>query len=430
MSALLESFAQRWAELPEPLRAAAGLAEARKAALDALLTDGLPANRAEHWRYTNLRALGQRSYRAAAGASLDAALIAHIPRPRIVFVNGWLDASLSDLSGLPAGLSVRALGRVLPDAHARDVVHLGRRFNAAEEIFARANAALAVEGALIEVEADADIEPAVHLVSVGAPESAEAGWHLRHLVDLGANARLSLVEHVLGFEPHAHLDNTLTQVHLKPGAALIHARLQSASDGAQLFTRADAALGAGALYRRVDIELGAALSRLELNAELQGEAANFVSGGAQLADARRAVDVRLNVDHMARDTRCDLRWRGLAAARGRVSFYGGIRIREGADGTDAQLSDRNLLLSDTAEVNTQPVLVIDADEVKAAHGATVGQLDATALFYLRSRGIPRDEARALLTRAFLIEAIEVAEQPALIETLTDALIARIEGAAL
>ncbi|WP_206209010.1 hypothetical protein, partial [Vogesella mureinivorans] len=100
---------------------------------------------------------------------LDAALIAHIPRPRIVFVNGWLDASLSDLSGLPAGLSVRALGRVLPDAHARDVVHLGRRFNAAAEVFARANAALAVEGALIEVEADADIEPAVHLVSVGSP---------------------------------------------------------------------------------------------------------------------------------------------------------------------------------------------------------------------------------------------------------------------
>lgn len=430
MSALLESFAQRWAELPEPLRAAAGLAEARKAALDALLADGLPANRTERWRYTNLRALGQRSYRASSGASVDVSLIAHIPRPRLVFVNGWLDTALSDLSDLPAGLSVRALGGVLPEAHARDVVHLGRRYSASDEVFARANAALAVEGAVIQVEADAQLDMPLHLVAIGAPESAEAAWHLRHLIDLGANARLSVVEHVLGFEAHGHLDNTIAQVHLKPGAELTHARLQSAGEGAQLFARVDAALAAGALYRRVDLELGAALSRLELNAELQGEAAAFVSGGAQLADARRAVDVRLAVDHAARDTRCDLRWRGLAAGRGKLSFYGGIRIREGADGTDAQLSDRNLLLSDTAEVNTQPVLVIDADEVKAAHGATVGQLDATALFYLRSRGIPRDEARALLTRAFLVEALEVAEQPALIETLTDALIARIEGAAL
>ncbi|SDD32911.1 Fe-S cluster assembly protein SufD [Aquimonas voraii] len=430
MSALLESFAQRWAELPAPLRAAADLGEARKAALEAMLADGLPAQRAERWRYTNLRALGQRSYRASAGASVDAALIAHIPRPRLVFVNGWLDTALSDLSDLPVGLSVRALGRVLPEAHARDVAHLGRRYMSADEVFARANAALAVEGAVIEVEADARIEAHLHLVAIGAPESAEAAWHLRHLIDLGANARLILVEHVLGFEAHGHLDNTIAQVHLKPGAELTHARLQSAAEGAQLFARVDAALAAGALYRRVDLELGAALSRLELNAELQGEAAAFVSGGAQLVDAKRAVDVRLAVDHVARDTRCDLRWRGLAAGRGKLSFYGGIRIREGADGTDAELSDRNLLLSDTAEVNTQPVLVIDADEVKAAHGATVGQLDAAALFYLRSRGIPRDEARALLTRAFLVEAIEVGEQSALIETLTDALIARIEGAAL
>ena len=430
MSALLESFAERWAELPEPLRAAAGLAEARKAALEALLADGLPANRAERWRYTNLRALGQRSYRASSGASVDAARIAHIPRPRLVFVNGWLDTALSDLSGLPACLSVRALGRLLPEAHARDVVHLGRCYSASDEVFARANAALAVEGAVIQLEADAQVEVPLHLVSIGAPEASEAAWHLRHLIDLGPNARLSVVEHVLGFEAHAHLDNTITQVHLKPGAELTHARLQSAAEGAQLFARVDSVLAAGALYRRVDLELGAALSRLELNAELQGEAAAFVSGGAQLVDAKRAVDVRLAVDHAARDTRCDLRWRGLAATRGKLSFYGGIRIREGADGTDAELSDRNLLLSDTAEVNTQPVLVIDADEVKAAHGATVGQLDATALFYLRSRGIPRDEARALLTRAFLVEAIEVAEQAALIETLTDALIARIEGAAL
>ncbi|WP_395792328.1 Fe-S cluster assembly protein SufD [Aquimonas sp.] len=430
MSALLDSFQQRFAELPEALRDAGGLAEARTAALAAAIADGVPAGRAGSWRYTNLRALSARSYRAAAGAAVDAALIADVPRPRMVFVNGWLDSALSDLSALPSGLEFVPLGRVLPQAHARDVVHLGRRFAAADDVFARLNAALAVEGALIRVEADARIETPLHVVSIGAPEGADAAWHLRHLIDLGANASLTVVEHVLAGDAHSHLETAVTQVHLKPGAELRHARLQNAAHGTQLFARVDAALSAGALYRRVDLDLGAGLSRLELNAALQGEAASVISGGAQLADGRRALDSRLQIDHVARNTSCDLRWRGLAGARGKLSFFGGIHIRAGADGTDAALSDRNLLLSDQAEINTQPVLVIDADEVKAAHGATVGELDAGSVFYLRSRGLPEAEARALLTRAFLIEALDALGHAELAEALGAVLIARLDGAAL
>ena len=145
-----------------------------------------------------------------------------------------------------------------------------------------------------------------------------------------------------------------------------------------------------------------------------------------LADGKRVLDSRLQVEHIARDTRCDLRWRGLASERGKLNFYGGIHIRTGADGTDAQLSNRNLLLSDSAEVNTQPVLVIDADEVKAAHGATVGQLDHSALFYLQSRGIPQAEARAMLMQAFLIEVLDVLEDEALAESLLPVLQSRFE----
>jgi Fe-S cluster assembly protein SufD len=427
MSALLESFQQRFGELPEPLRAAGGLADARRAAIDAAIADGLPGPRAERWRYTPLRALSARSYRASSGAAVDAEVLAAVPRPRLVFVNGWLDTGLSDLSGLPEGLSVRSLGRTLPESHPRDVVHLGRRFNEADEVFARLNAALAVEGALIEVEADARIEAPLHLVSIGAPESTDAAWHLRHLIDLGDGAELTLIEHVLAADAHAHLENAVCQVHLRRGAKLVHARLQNASSGAHLLARVDAVLSKKAEYRRVDLELGAGLSRLELNAALQGAGACMVSGGVQLVDARRAVDVRLQVDHAAGDTACDLVWRGLADTRGRLSLHGGIHIREGADGSDASLSTKNLLLSESAEVNAQPVLVIDADEVKAAHGATVGQLDANALFYLRSRGLPLAQARTLLMRAFLVEALQQIERADVLETLTQALVARLEG---
>src|SRR5690606_18414466 len=123
----------------------------------------------------------------------------------------------------------------------------------------------------------------------------------------------------------------------------------------------------------------------------------------------RHVDTRLSIDHSGRDTVCELVWRGIGTDRARVVFHGGIESREGADGTNAMLSNKNLLLSEAAEIDTQPVLVINADEVQAAHGATVGQLDPTAMFYLRSRGLPVEQARALLTAAFCRETLSVFE---------------------
>src|SRR4029077_2317458 len=123
------------------------------------------------------------------------------------------------------------------------------------------------------------------------------------------------------------------------------------------------------------------------------------------AGGRRHVDTRLGVSHVVGETSCELLWRGLAAQRGKLSFHGGIEILAAADGSDARLSTKNLLLSPNAEIDTQPVLLIHADEVKAAHGATVGQLDEHALFYLRSRGLPPDEARHLLIAAFCAAAL-------------------------
>ena len=177
--------------------------------------------------------------------------------------------------------------------------------------------------------------------------------------------------------------------------------------------------------RVADLELGAGLSRHELNVRLEGDGARLVANGVLLADGKRHLDTRLGIEHIARDTACELLWRGLGADRGRAVFHGGITIREGADGTDANLSNKNLLLSANAEVDTQPVLVIHADEVKAAHGATVGQIDPTALFYLRSRGIPAEQARAMLTAAFCREVLGALDAGPLHDALATALDARL-----
>lgn len=416
MSALLESLA-------------AGFEgdATRRALLDEVLRDGLPA-RAEAWKYTSLRQLERRSFVPAQATAVDAALLTAIPAPRIVFVNGRFDAALSDLSALPAGIDVRPLSQLLQGDDPRAVNFLERRYQRIDEPFARLNAALAREGAAIRVDAGVRADAPLHLVHVGAPQDGDAAWHLRHFVELREGAALQLVEHELAAGEHAHLGNALLHAHVADGASLSHVRVQDAAPGATLFARTDAVLAREARYARTDLELGAALSRHELNVRLEGKAAALRADGVLLADGRRHVDTRLGIDHIARDTACDLTWRGLAGQRGKAVFHGGIVIRQGADGTAANLSNKNLLLSHDAEVDTQPVLEIHADEVKAAHGATVGQLDPTALFYLRSRGLPEAQARALLTGAFcreVVAGIEDQQTRALCDAALDRALARL-----
>ena len=210
---------------------------------------------------------------------------------------------------------------------------------------------------------------------------------------------------------------------------LEHARIQSGSDGATAFLRTQATLQESAHYRRVDLELGGALSRHELNVQLVGDNARADANGVLLADGRRHLDTRLGIEHIARDTSSGLLWRGMATGRGRVVFHGGITIQAGADGTDAKLSNKNLLLAPNAEIDTQPVLVIHADEVEAAHGATVGQLDEEALFYLRTRGLSEREGRILLTEAFTREPLSAVEDPILREALEKQVVAKLQGVA-
>lgn len=396
---------------------------ARRAALDEALRDGLPGPRTERWKYTPLRALERRSFATAEPASVDAALLAAIPAPRVVFVNGRFDAALSDLSALPDSATLQTLPQALADPDPRAANFMQRRYGHADEVFARLNAALAGDGAVLRLAENARLAAPLHLVFVGAPAASDQAWHLRHFIELRRGAEATVVEHHLAAGEHAHLGNAIVHVHVAAGARLQQVRLQDESARATAFARTDAVLAREAVYQRIDLELGAGLSRHELNVRLEGERAMLQADGVLLAEGRRHVDTRLGIDHIARDTACALNWRGLAGQRGKAVFHGGILIRQGADGTAASLSNKNLLLSRDAEIDTQPVLEIHADEVQAAHGATVGQLDATALFYLRSRGLPEADARALLTGAFCREIVAGIDDDAT-RTLCDAALER------
>jgi len=432
-SALLDSLKAGFETLPPDLMNGHGVGPLRRSALISALHEGLPEHRVEAWKYTSLRALAARPLTLSnVSTAVDPALIADIPTPRLVFVNGVMDADLSQIDALETGLQINTLTQALRGDNPRAIAVLGRRFDGIANVFARINTAFATEGALITVAADAVIDTPLHLVFVGTALEADVISNLRHVLELRENAALTVIEHHRGSGNHRNLSNHLLHVHLKPGSRLCHARIQDEAVGASVIARSEAVLASNACYRRLDLELGASLSRHELNVSLQGDGAQVIAGGVLLADGRRHLDTRLGIEHVAPNSRCELPWRGLAGGRGRAVFHGGIHIRAGADGSDAQLSSRNLLLSEQAEIDSQPVLEIDADEVKAAHGATVGSLDANALFYLRSRGLPEAQARTVLIAAFCREVLDVLADDTLVQRLApllDTALARMEQTA-
>lgn len=407
MSALLQSLA----------RGVEGDAAGREV-LDAIVREGLPKPRSEAWKYTSLRALERRTFESATPVEIDATSIAGIPAPRAVFVNGWFAPDLSDLQA-PGG-----------EFDAADVGGTAVA-TAADHVFTGLNTVLARQGARLRVPAGLRIETPFHVVHIGAATGTDEASHTRHAIELGEGASASIVEHHVAHGAHSNLATSLASVVLARGATLTHVRVQDEAPGATLFTRTEATLADEARYTRLDIEVGAALSRHEFDCRLAGAGASVQADGVLLGGGRRHVDTRLNIDHAAPDTRCNLTWRGLAADRSRVVLHGGILIRAGADGSNAALSSKNLLLGEQAEIDAQPVLEIHADEVQAAHGATVGGIDPTSLFYLRSRGLPEGDARRLLTTAFcraVLSDVDAALRP-FAEAALDRALASTIGAA-
>jgi Fe-S cluster assembly protein SufD len=405
------------------------LADRRRRAREGLDRDGLPGSRNEAWKYTSLRALSQRRYRrgddGAVERTVEPALVdlPGLDGPRLVFVNGLWRA---DLSRLPAidGLTVEPLATAL----ARDDAQLRRAletpFEAPEFAFARLNTALADEGIVLRVAAGTRIESRVQLVFVGVVTEPLV-WNLRVIVELDEDSALTLVEHHSGAEGDAHLGNLVSQVSLARGARLDLLQLQAAPETATRIRRSAFRLDTDATLNLRTLELGGALARHDLVVELAGDRARVVSRGVFAARSRQHLDTRIDVRHQSRDTACELIWRGIASGRARGVLHGAITVEAGADGADASLDTKNLLLSEQAEIDVQPVLEIHADEVKAAHGATVGQLDERALFYLRTRGIPAAEARTLLTLAFCRVAIDTLENALLREHIDGLLLERL-----
>lgn len=390
----------------------AWLDAARAEALQAFAARGLPDQRNELWKYTSLRALAQKSHAAgdaqASSRVFDASLwpAPALQGPRAVFVNGVLRADLSRFEALPDGVTVQSLATALREAPEPLRFLLDRHADDDDDGFTLLNRALAADGLILKVEPGAEVREPLHIVHVGLASEAAAAFHLRSLVEVGEGARLRIVEHHVGEARAGHLTNIVRDISVHEDARLDWTIIQQAGADATLLRQSRIRLHDDAALDLHALELGGKLVRHEIRAELAGTRSRFDSRGAFVLHGRQHADMEVLVTHRGRDSVGESVWRGVADHRARGVVHGRILVQPGADGADGSFYNKNLLLSPDAEIDTRPALEIYADEVKANHGATVGQLDDNVLFYLRSRGIPLDLARQILVRAFCAIALD------------------------
>ena len=384
----------------------------RAAAAAAFRSAGLPGGgrgrRIEAWKYTSLRAVADATFQREAAPRHEAeTILAGLPlpgAPRIVFVDG----ALRDDPSRPPAFGVARFAQQ-PD--------FGTLTWPDREPMVALNTMLAEDGAVVDVPAVHD-GGVVQLVSIA---SSDADFHPRHSIRLGKGARLTLVEISVG--QGTYLLNTVAEIHVAEGATLTHLRLQDEAASAFHVSTTYADVQAGATYDSFTLNIGARLSRTEVHAQLTGAGGAAHLNAAQLLTGSQHADFTSVVGHVAPGCQSRQTVKNVLAGRSRGVFQGKIEVARQAQKTDGYQMNQALLLSPDAEVDSKPELEIFADDVKCSHGATVGELDAEQMFYLRSRGVPEAEARSILVRAFLAEALDAVAD----ETIRARLEAAVEG---
>jgi Fe-S cluster assembly protein SufD len=392
------AFLARFEGLREQLP---GDPDVRAGAAAAFRRAGLPTVREEAWKYTSLRPVAEAPFHEAlteipAGRGHDAgdvlAGLGLFDAPRLVFVDGRFRADLSILSDRFGFTSFGESG------------DFGTLARPEREPLVALNTMLAEDGAIVEVEAGVDAGT-VLLVNIGADlHGTPTAFHPRHAFRLAPGARLAVVEIAAGSGTYLH--NPVTEIVLGGGARLQHIRLQRDSLRAFHLATIYAAVAAGAAYDGFTLTLGARVARAEIHAGLHGGGGHATLNAAQLLQGTQHGDVTTVLRHDAPACQSRQTVRNVLADRARGVFQGRIEVARGAQKTDGYQMNQALLLSPQAEIDSKPELEIYADDVKCSHGATVGELDHDQLFYLASRGIPREEARAILIRAFLADIVD------------------------
>jgi Fe-S cluster assembly protein SufD len=387
-------------------------ADLRRAAATRYRELGLPGRKDEDWRQINLSAISEVERRVPdAPATLDLDTIerfeiADLDAIRVVLVDGFLVPELSEISDLPAGVSIESLYGAAEAGREPAVVGLRRDGGDQATGFEALNAAWFRDGLLLRVEADVKVERPVHVLHVSTKHDQPTVVHPRIVVAAGRSAEATVVEDHVALDDSDDFVNAVVDLQLDENAHVEWVRVVRTGAEHLHVGSIRSRQARDSRLREHAMVVDGELVRQDVRAHLQGSNSEVTLNGLVVLDEKQVADNHTWVHHEVPHTRSEEVYRNVLDGKARGVFMGRVVVAEGAKGTDAQQNNANLLLSNDAQINTLPQLEIYNDDVKASHGATLGQLDQDGLFYLRSRGIDEATARGLLTFAFASTVVE------------------------
>ncbi len=404
----------------------------RESAIERFNDLGFPTTKSEEWRYTPLAALLAIPFEPAArnGIAVEdlRPVAASLGGVRLVFVNGHFESSLSSLDGLPKGALLENLSSAFARSPGLLEGHLGQHALHKTSAFTALNTALMEDGAVLRIPAGAVLNEPIHLLFIAMSPGTMS--NPRILIVAGAGAQGTVVEEYLGRCDGPYFTNAVTEVVLESGANLEHFRLQDEAGSAFHVGLLQVSQGRDSQLTSHSFSLGSSLARTEVRTVLGEEGGACSLHGLYMGRDQQHLDNLTSIDHATSHCTSRELYKGILDQRSSGVFSGRIRVHPDAQQTDASQTNKNLLLSEEALVDTKPQLEIFADDVKCTHGAAVGQLDEDAIFYLRARGVAKEDARRLLTYAFAREMVELVRLDALRAQIEALVASKLPGTAV
>ncbi|MDA0305759.1 MAG: Fe-S cluster assembly protein SufD [Proteobacteria bacterium] len=400
----------------------------RQSGFERFNDQGLPSSKLESWKYTRLRSLEDTKFLPVtdedAVASVDlvpSVLPASDSRTRLVFVNGRMRPELWVDGDLPDGVSVECLRDMLTRGADWTEDYLGKIAHAdiGNQALLELNTAMMDSGFVLKVEPGVKVEQLIEVVFIGGLTKHPVAYFPRNLMVLGKGAEATVVKHHVGMGVGAYFANSVSEIDVGEGAILRNYMVQAEAKDATHLSTVHVRVARDATYESFNLALGGRLSRNEVNIRLEGTGAHASLNGAFLMRGSEHCDNTTQIDHLSPHTTSREVFKGVLDDQSRAVFQGRLVVHKGAQKTDGHQLCKTLLLSTGAEIDVKPELEIYADDVKCSHGATTGQIDETALFYLRSRGIPEALARNLLVQSFLGEALDEIKSEEVRQAFTD-----------
>ncbi len=411
------------------------LRKLRTTAIGNFEKSGFPTPKDEDWKHTNVAPIARTSFafdpKAGApripGDLVEAYTFGVLKCSQLVFVNGRFAPKLSYLRWLPEGVRVGSLHEILhfdPKALEHE---LGRVASTEKAAFAALNTAFLQDGAFVHVPRGRVVEEPIHLLYVSTSQEPAAVSYPRNLVLLDHEAQATLIESYVGLDKGPYFTNAVTELRVGPGAVLDHYKMQRESEAAMHFSNTALLQGRSSAVASTSFNLGGGTVRNDVRTLFQDEGGSLALNGLYLLHDAQHCDNHTFIDHAKPNCTSLELFKGILDAKSRGIFYGKILVRKDAQKTNARQTNKNLLLSNEAFADSTPGLEILADDVKCAHGSTVGQLDENAVFYLRSRGIDESSARTLLTYAFAGEIINQVKVASMRIKLDQLVLSRLPG---